>query len=132
MPTTPVSVRWSDLDPYHHVNHATYLSYFEQARIAVLEHIGWGMRALEDAGYRVVLAHIDIRFRRPATSGDDLEVSTEVTDVGASASTWRQRLHRGDELLVEATIDAAATDLDGRPVRMPAGLRDALESLRTE
>ena len=31
---TTIHVRWGELDPYRHVNHATYLSYLEHARVA--------------------------------------------------------------------------------------------------
>jgi acyl-CoA thioester hydrolase len=129
MHRTTIQVRWSELDPYHHVNHATYLSYFEHARIAVLDGIGWGMGALESAGFRVVVAAIDVRFRRPAGAGDTLEGTSAVTSVGASASTWAQALVRDETILVEATVHAACTSLDGRPVRMPGELRAALSAM---
>jgi acyl-CoA thioesterase FadM len=62
---TTIHVRWGELDAYQHVNHATYLSYLEHARVATLESVGWGMHALTAAGYQVVVVRIDIRFRRP-------------------------------------------------------------------
>lgn len=132
MHRTTIAVRWAELDPYHHVNHATYLSYFEHARIAALDEIGWDMVTLERAGFRVVVVRVDVRFRKPATGGDRIEVVSTVTRVGASASTWDQALVRDDEVLVEATIEAACTDLDGRPLRMPEGLRTSLASLQAE
>jgi acyl-CoA thioester hydrolase len=132
MHRTTIAVRWAELDPYHHVNHATYLSYFEHARIVALDDIGWDMVTLERAGFRVVVVRVDVRFRAPATGGDRLEVVSAVTRVGASASTWDQRLVRDDETLVEATIEAACTDLAGRPMRMPEGLRTSLASLQAQ
>ena len=30
---TPVSLRWSDLDAFNHVNNSRYLTFLEQARI---------------------------------------------------------------------------------------------------
>lgn len=127
---TTIHVRWGELDPYHHVNHATYLSYLEHARVSALESIGWGMERLTAAGYQVVVVGIEIRFRRPATAGDTLTIESAVTHLGASESAWRQVIRRGDEVIVEATIHAAATNLEGRPVRSPVGLKDALEGLR--
>lgn len=132
MHRTPIDVRWAELDPYHHVNHATYLSYFEHARIAALDTIGWDMVTLEKEGFRVVVVRVDVRFRKPAVAGERLEVRSRVTSIRGSASAWRQTLNRGSEALVEATIEAACTDLDGRPVRMPHGLRTALATLAAE
>jgi len=126
---TTIHVRWGELDPYHHVNHATYLSYLEHARIAALESVGWGMDALTEAGYQVVVVRIDVRFRRPATAGDTLTIVSRVTRLGASESTWTQTILRGDEVIAEAEVHAAATNLEGRPVRSPEGLRTALETI---
>lgn len=129
MHQTTIHVRWGELDPYHHVNHATYLSYLEHARIAALESIGWGMDTLSGAGYQVVVVGITVRFRTPATAGDTLVIDSAVTRVGASESTWRQVIRRGDTVVAEAEVHAAATNLAGRPVRSPEGLRRALDGL---
>jgi acyl-CoA thioester hydrolase len=127
---TTIHVRWAELDPYHHVNHATYLSYLEHARIAALEHIGWGMDQLSEAGFQVVVAGVRVRFRAPATAGDELVITSRVIEIGASRSVWSQEVDRGDTRILEAEIEAACTDLEGRPVRSPAELRSALESLK--
>jgi YbgC/YbaW family acyl-CoA thioester hydrolase len=129
MPTTTIDVRWGELDPYNHVNHATYLSYCEEARIRVLDGIGWDMMTLERAGFRVVVVGIEVAFKRSAGPGDTLTVTTTLAELGASASTWRQVITRGDEVVVEATVRAACTDLDGKPVRTPQAFRTALKPL---
>ncbi len=129
MHATPIRVRWSELDPYHHVNHAAYLTYLEHARIEALESIGWGMGVLIEQGLQVVVVRIDVRFRSPATAGDDLMVVTGVAEVRAASSRWHQRILRGDELVLEAEVTAAATTLQGRPSRAPADLNRALGAL---
>lgn len=129
MPETTIAVRWGELDPYNHVNHATYLTYCEEARIAVLDGIGWDMVTLERAGFRVVVVGIDVAFKRPAGPGDILTVTTTLARLGASESTWRQVISRDGEVLVEATVRAACTDLNGKPVRTPEGFRAALQPL---
>jgi thioesterase-3 len=128
--STTIHVRWGELDPYHHVNHATYLSYLEHARIAALDSIGWGMDVIAAAGYQVVVVKIDIRFRRPATAGDTLTIDTALVHLGASESVWSQVIRRGDEVIAAAEVRSAATNAEGRPVRAPEGLRSALSRLQ--
>jgi len=129
MHRTTIHVRWSELDPYHHVNHAAYLTYLEHARIAALEEIGWGMDALRQLGYQVVVVRIDVHFRASATAGDDLVVESGVVEVRAASSRWSQRILRGDTVILEANVTAAATNEAGRPARAPAQLNAALERL---
>ena len=40
-------VRWSELDPYAHLNHAVYLTMCETARIDLLDQIGWGVEDVD-------------------------------------------------------------------------------------
>ena len=58
-----------------------------------------------------------------------LVVSTAVERLTGAAAHWRQEIHRDQELLVKATVVGAITDLDGRPRRIPPGLRQGLEHL---
>ncbi|MCD2186883.1 acyl-CoA thioesterase [Actinomycetospora soli] len=59
-----VPVRWSDQDPYQHVNHAKVVTLLEDARTALLFDTAAreGVAAFE-AG--LLVAHVDVRYRRP-------------------------------------------------------------------
>lgn len=131
MHETRIHVRWGELDPYNHVNHSTYLSYLEHGRIDALDRIGWGMDKLAADGFQVVVVRADVRFRRPATAGDDLTVHTWVVETRAASTIWGQRIARGNETIVEAEITAAATTLEGRPTRIPPEFREAMADLLT-
>lgn len=123
----PIKVRFYELDPYNHVNHSVYIQYFEMARIDLLESIGFGLLRLEDLGFRFVVTGITTRFLHSAGLGEELAVETEVKSVRRATSVWQQRLTRADELLATEIVDAALTDLAGRPTRLPAALTDALQ-----
>jgi len=126
MRTMQLRVRWGELDPYHHVNHAEYLTYLETARIAALDGIGWAMSTLAGRGYMIVVAELRLKYRRPATEGDLLTIETEVDEIRAASTVWRQRIVRDGELILSAEVVGAVTDLTGRPRRLPPELRAAL------
>lgn len=121
----PIDIRWSDLDPYRHVNHATYLSYCESARIAFLDEIGFGMRRLADLDAQIVIVGIEARYRVPAIEGMHPVVESEIVEMGRVRSTWRQRLVDGDTELFTVDVHVAFTDLAGRPRRAPEGFVEA-------
>lgn len=128
MHETVIHVRWGELDPYGHVNHASYLSYLEHARIAALEHIGWGMGALSEQGYQVVVVRADVRFRRPAAAGDELVITSRIAELRPASSRWIQEIRRGGETILDAEITAACTT-NGKPVRTPEDFQEALRGL---
>ena len=118
--TTTLKVRFYELDPYDHVNHTNYFSYFETARIEYLTDLGWGMDVMKQQGTQIVVVKIEARFHAAARFGEKLTIYTWVADVGRARSTWQQVLARGeDEVVARLTVTAAFTDLAGRPRRAP-------------
>ena len=77
----PVIVRYSDLDPQGHVNNARYLSYFEQARIVYIQHLGmWDGKSFLALGF--VLANARVDFKAPILMSDDVQVKVRVSRLG--------------------------------------------------
>lgn len=120
------TVRFSELDPYDHVNHARYLSYFESARVELLEQIGHGMDVMKRANTHIVLVELTVAFHQPARLHDRLSITTEVVDIRRTASRWHQECRRGDDPIATLDLTAAFTDADGRPRRAPEGFAEAV------
>lgn len=129
MHQTTIQVRWGELDPYNHVNHAVYSSYLEHARVASLERVRHGMEALSRSGYQIVVVRSEVRFLAPATAGDELTISTRIEELRGASMVWHQTIERGGQRIVDAVIHAACVSDRGRPTRIPDTLRRALKDL---
>lgn len=127
-----VRVRFGELDPYNHVNHAVYLVYLEAGRVEALESVGMAMERMAAQGWQVVVADISVRFRAPAVAGDVLTVETVIGEVGAVTTRWKQRILRGSQVLVESELRAGSTGVDGRPKRLPPDSADHLRRLMAD
>ena len=123
-----IDVRFYELDPYNHVNHTLYLAYCEVARVQALESRGIGLAALDEKGVHIVVTELTAKFLAPAVGGDRLDVVTELATIGRASSQWHQRIEREGEVVFTLTVRAAITDLEGKPIRMPEFVRDALEA----
>lgn len=129
--TTQIKVRFYELDPYDHVNHTNYFSYFETARIEYLSDMGWGLDRMKAQGFQLVVVEAHARFLAAARYGEELTIHTWVESAGRVKSTWQQTMSRGDsDEVARLTISAAFTDLAGRPRRVPAEFIEYLESLK--
>jgi YbgC/YbaW family acyl-CoA thioester hydrolase len=129
-----IKPRFGELDPYNHVNHAVYVSYFEAGRTEALDAIGLGLAVLQQMGWQVVVADITVKFKYPATAGDVLVVETEVTQLGAVVTTWVQRIVGADDgrVFCEAQLRAGSVGLNGRPKRMSPELVEQLRALEPD
>ena len=108
-----VRVYYEDTDFTGIVYHASYLRFMERGRTNYLRMIGADHRALfeetakEAPGFAFVVRSMNIEFLKPARMDDVLEVVTEPHDVKGASAMVRQRVMRGDELLVEAHVRVA-------------------------
>ncbi len=128
-----VRVYYEDTDFTGIVYHANYLRYMERGRTNYLRLLGADHRALfeetakEAPGFAFVVRSMNIDFLKPARMDDVLEVFTEPQEVRGASITLHQRVMRGDELLVEASVRVAFIS-DGRARPIPKPLRIAMKA----
>ena len=96
-------VEFRDLDPYSHVNNATYFSYFEEARMAA-----WP-KGVEPKGIAPVLADVWCAFRRPVALYDVVHIGLRVDNVNVEASTFEHRYVVWSEALGQVAAQGGAT-----------------------
>ncbi|WP_440765462.1 acyl-CoA thioesterase [Natronorubrum sp. DTA7] len=123
--TVSVPVRYRDLDPLNHVNHAVYASYLEIERTDYLEEVV-GIAA-ENISF--VIANLEIDYRRPIVKGDDPTVSLRVARLGDSSCTMKYEISVGDE--VAATAETTIVHIDSeskRPSPLPDEIREPIEA----
>jgi YbgC/YbaW family acyl-CoA thioester hydrolase len=131
-PTFPIQVRFYELDPYGHVNHATYLQYFEAARVSWLADMDQGLDALQTAGVQLVVTAVATRFVTPALLNDELIIDTTLVSAKRVRAQWAQHARRGDELIACQRINFATVNDAGRPIRIPESLAEAMGQFRAD
>jgi acyl-CoA thioester hydrolase len=124
---TTIRVRFYELDPYAHVNHSVYVSYFESARVELLADVGYSLASMREQGRSIVVSEIATKFHASAEELDELTIETEILEFKRVTTTWRQRILRGDELICSQELRAAMVDERGRPTRFDAEMIEALE-----
>lgn len=86
-----LEVAWGEMDFFRHVNNTVFFRYFESARIAYLERIGFAA-VLEESGVGPILASTHCRFRVPLTYPDSILVGARATEVLVDRFTMEYRL----------------------------------------
>lgn len=124
-----VRVYYQDTDAGGVVFHAQYLAFMERARTELLNEAGVDLSRLSDERRAMFMVHeLSVRFHQPARLNELVSVSAEVVKMGRASVVFRQRVERGQALLVEADVTLALVDrVRMRPARMPEELKKALE-----
>lgn len=127
-----VRVYYEDTDFSGVVYHASYLRFLERGRTEFLRLAGVDQSALHAGGTGLAFAvrRMTLEFLKPALMDDVLVVETRMVEVRGASLAMAQRILRREEALVVADVRVAAI-ANGRPVRLPEGLRRALSGLLT-
>jgi acyl-CoA thioester hydrolase len=63
-------VEFYDVDPMQIVWHGNYIKYFEKARCALLDTIGYGYTRMRDSGFAFPVTGISVKYISPFKLGD--------------------------------------------------------------
>jgi acyl-CoA thioester hydrolase len=118
-------VYYADTDFSGVVYHARYLEFFERGRSDFLRLAGVHHSELAGGSHGEALIWIvrrmEIDFRSPARMDDVLTIDTRTVKISGARISMAQQILRGDDLLVEAKVEAAIVGANGRPRRFPEG-----------
>jgi acyl-CoA thioester hydrolase len=124
----PVRVYYEDTDLAGIVYYANYLKFIERARTEWVRSLGIDQRRLKaEAGLVFAVRRVEADYLAPAYFDDMLEIETDCLETTPARVVLAQRVMRDGVCLVEAKVTIVALAESGRPQRMPAALRAALE-----
>jgi acyl-CoA thioester hydrolase len=119
-----IRVRYAETDRMGLLHHANYLVYFEQARTELLRTRGAAYKDLEDQGFFLVIAKIEIKYRSPAHYDDVLTIRTTVTRTTPVRLEHRYEVFRDGALICEGFTTLACVDREGKLQPMPQWLAE--------
>ncbi len=130
----PVRVYYEDTDSGGVVYYANYLRFLERARTEWLRALGFELTALSAVhGIAFVVRSISLDYLKPARFNDELEVTVEPVESGASRIELAQRIRRGGDELVTARVELACVNTATfKPVRIPSSLLEAMRQQAAE
>ena len=126
---TPIRVHFRDLDPYAHVNHSVYVTWFEIGRTEALRDNGILLAGPHAIGYQFVVSELEIRYRKAALADDLVHVESSIVELRGASSRWQQRVLRDGDVLADGMVRIGLVGPDGKVARMPEDMRAQLEPL---
>jgi acyl-CoA thioester hydrolase len=131
--STQVRVRFADTDAQGIAHNASYLVWFEVARVEYLREHAGGYQALRDHGIEALVLESHCRYLQPARFDDVLTVHTRCVDVRGARFRYEYAIvHDGGRLAADGWTNHACVDaVTLAPTRVPAWLRDAIASVES-
>ena len=127
----PIRVYYEDTDFAGHVYHANYLKFCERGRsdfirLLGIEHQGLANPAQGEPAVFVV-RRVEIDYLKPGRLDDVLEVVTSCAEIGNASLKLAQDVRRDGTLIARALVSVVLVSRSGKPQRLGALVRDALQ-----
>lgn len=128
--STGVRVRFADTDAQGIAHNASYLVWFEVARVEYLRAYAGGYQSLRDLGIEALVLESYCAYRVPARFDDVLHVHARCVGLRGARFRYEYAIVRDDGTLMAEgwTAHACVDGVTFKPTRVPDWLADAIRS----
>lgn len=111
----------SHLDTFGHVNNATYLQLFEEARWDFITERGWGLKEVQERACGPVILELNLKFKREVKNREIITVESQCGDhLNKLVMTMHQKMNKenGDVAAI-LNLNVGLMDLKARKLIEP-------------
>ncbi|MEN0060011.1 MAG: acyl-CoA thioesterase [Bdellovibrio sp.] len=115
-----LKIREGHVDSYGHVNNATYLSLYEEARWEVITPKGFGFNEIHKMQLGPVILEVNVKFLKEIRLREDITITTELLSYEGKIGKMRQQMLKSDgSLASEAILTFGLFDIKQRKLIPP-------------
>jgi acyl-CoA thioester hydrolase len=124
-----IRVYYEDTDCGNVVYYANYLRYMERSRTELMRERGISLHELQRKGVWFIVAEAHVRYLAPARYDDLLDADSRIASLGGASIEIETEIkdHSG-KVLVFGSVKLGCTDNSGRPMRIPADIKERLKA----
>jgi thioesterase-3 len=115
----PVTIKEVYLDTFGHMNNATYLTLFEEARWDCIGKNGYGIEYIRSSGLGPTILEILLTFKKELRNRDEIVIETQGVSYERKIGKLAQRMIRNGELCCHAEFTIGLFSLKERKLVLP-------------
>jgi len=114
-----IRVRYKETDKMGVVYHSNYFTWFEVARIELLDNLQCPYKELEEDGFFLPVLSCNATFHLPALFDDRLTVTVKIRDIPNIRIKAEYEVVKSGKIIVTGTTEHAFLSNEGKVVRPP-------------
>ncbi len=125
----PLTIRESHLDTFGHVNNATYLALYEEARWELIELGGFGMAKIKELAMGPVILDLNLTFKKELINRDEITITARNGMMKNSLIfTMHQQMLKADGTIC-STLDLSVGLMDMKKRKLIAPTQEWLSAI---
>lgn len=115
-----IKIREAHIDFYGHVNNATYLTLFEEARWELITPQGFGFEDIQKSQQGPVILEVNLKFLKEIRLREDISITTELVSYQGKIGKMLQKMIKQDGAVAsEALFTFGFFDMQSRKLIEP-------------
>ena len=126
------TAKYYETDQMGVIHHSNYIRWMEEARVDMLNQLGYPYRRFEEMGYISPVLHAECEYKKSVRFDDEVRITVTLKELGRVKFTLRYdiyNLSEGGELSAYGTTTHRFLKKDGRPVLIDREMKEFSETL---
>lgn len=125
---TELRVRYGETDQMGYCYYGNYAQYFEVGRVEAMRKLGMSYRELEEMGYMLPVATLNVKYIAPSYYDDLLCVTTKITKLKGVRLYFEYEIHneKGELLVIADTMLIFVKKSSMKPIAPPKEFVDLI------
>lgn len=115
----PLIIKEIYLDTFGHVNNATYLTLFEEARWEFISNNHYGLKKIQETGLGPTVLEIKLKFFKELRVRDSIVIETKMLSYERKIGILSQQMLRDNEVCCDAEFVIGLFSLKERKLVLP-------------
>ena len=128
-----LKARYYETDQMGIIHHANYIRWMEEARIDMLNQMGYPYRRFEEMGYISPVLHAECEYKKSVKFDDEVKIVVSIQELGKLKFTLRYDIYNMSEsgvLSAYGTTRHCFLNKDGRPVMMNKEMKEFSDTMQ--
>lgn len=121
-----IKVRYVETDAMQRVHHSNYLVWFEECRIALLNHIKLPYDQLEASGFYIPVISAHVEYLVPACFNEDLAISIKLEEKPKARFKFDYKITRKEQVITRGQTEHTFINHAGKVIRPPEIFKQAI------
>ena len=110
-------VKYYECDRMGITHHSNYVRFMEEARIDLMDQLGYGFERMEAEGVVSPVMEIECTYKHPTTFKDNIEISVEIEEISTLKICFRYTMRIGETVVCTAKSKHCFLE-NGKPVAL--------------
>lgn len=127
------TAKYYETDQMGVIHHSNYIRWMEEARVDILNQLGYPYRKFEEMGYVSPVLHADCEYKKSIRFDDEVKITVSLQDMGRVKFTLRYDIYNmteGGVLSAYGTTTHCFLNKDGRPVIIDKEMKKFYEEMK--